>query len=45
MAASLELVPAGARLSAGELLAELRRRGGLAALERLLGERGQAPAV
>ncbi|MCP9817216.1 tRNA glutamyl-Q(34) synthetase GluQRS [Synechococcus sp. GreenBA-s] len=44
MAASLELVPAGARLSADELLAELRRRGGLAALERLLGERGQAPA-
>jgi glutamyl-tRNA synthetase len=44
MAASLELVPAGARFCADELLAELRRRGGLAELERLLGERGQAPA-
>nr|WP_232756359.1 tRNA glutamyl-Q(34) synthetase GluQRS [Vulcanococcus limneticus] len=41
MAASLDLAPAGARLSVTELLAELRGRGGLAELERLLGERGR----
>ncbi len=36
MAASLELVPAGSRLSAGELLADLDRRGGAPALQRAL---------